>query len=212
MTAFAPDQRPFVGDTVRLDAFVPGDADGLFTALNDARVWAAGYGGGPVGRPVDADGFGRLMRSRLATGQRPYTVRLATDGPIGAAGSVVGTSTLLDVDLANERIHLGWTAYSPSVWGSTVNPECKFLLLGHCFDDCGFERVKIQTDLINTRSQEAIARLGAIREGVLRHHILRADGTRRDTVVYSILRSEWPSTRQRLLARLEINTAATTPE
>ena len=202
MTALTPDQRPLVGSVIRLDSFVPGDSSGLFHALDDPRVWAGGYGGGPVARPVDVDGFGRLMRSRLAAGQRPYVVRLAVDCPLGAAGLIVGTSTLHDVDLANERLHLGWTAYSPEVWGSEVNPECKLLLLKHAFDDCGFERVKIQTDVLNIRSQEAILRIGAVREGVLRHHMLRADGTRRDTVVFSVLREEWPGVRERLLIRL----------
>jgi N-acetyltransferase len=204
MTALMPDQRTLTGATIRLDAFVPGDAAGLFAALDDARVWAAGYGGGPVARPVDVDAFSRVMRGRLASGQRPYSVRLVSDSSLGAAGTVVGTSTLHDVDLANERLHLGWTAYSPQVWGSAVNPECKLLLLRHAFDDCGFERVKIQTDAINTRSQLAIERLGAVREGVLRHHMLRADGTRRDTVVYSMLREEWPAARDLLTRRLAI--------
>ena len=83
-----------------------------------------------------------------------------------------------------------------------MNPECKLLLLGHAFDDCGLGRVKLQTDLINTRSQAAIAKLGATREGVLRRHKRRADGTFRDTVVFSILRDEWPAVRAGLLARL----------
>ncbi len=109
-------------------------------------------------------------------------MRLVADGSLGAAGTVVGTSSLGDQSLADERIHLGWTAYSPAVWATAVNPECKLLLLGHAFDDCGFGRVKIQTDVINTRSQSAIARLGAVREGVLRRHQVRADGTFRDTV------------------------------
>jgi RimJ/RimL family protein N-acetyltransferase len=84
-----------------------------------------------------------------------------------------------------------------------VNPACKLLLLAHAFDDCGFGRVKIQTDLDNTRSQAAIARLGATREGVLRRHMRRADGTFRDTVVFSLLKDEWPGVRTRLLARLD---------
>jgi RimJ/RimL family protein N-acetyltransferase len=83
-----------------------------------------------------------------------------------------------------------------------VNPECKLLLLGHAFDDCGFGRVKLQTDLLNLRSQAAIARLGATREGVLRRHMRRADGTFRDTVVFSILREEWPDVAAGLRARL----------
>jgi RimJ/RimL family protein N-acetyltransferase len=83
-----------------------------------------------------------------------------------------------------------------------VNAACKLALLGHAFDDCAFNRVKIQTDLINGRSQAGIAKLGATREGVLRQHMRRPDGTWRDTVVYSVLRDEWPAVRAGLLARL----------
>jgi RimJ/RimL family protein N-acetyltransferase len=128
-----------------------------------------------------------------------YVVR-AIDGD-GGRGRIVGTSSLGDVDLANERVHLGWTAYSPEVWGTSVNPVCKLLLLGHAFDDCGFGRVKIQTDGINLRSQAAIAKLGATREGVLRRHTKRADGSFRDTVVFSVIRDEWPAVRAGLEAR-----------
>jgi len=116
---------------------------------------------------------------------------------------VVGTSSLGDWDLINERVHLGWTAYRPRWWGTAVNAECKLLLLGHAFDSCGFGRVKLQTDALNTRSQAAISRLGASREGVLRRHMRRADGTFRDTVVFSVLRDEWPDVRANLLGRLE---------
>jgi RimJ/RimL family protein N-acetyltransferase len=113
---------------------------------------------------------------------------------------VVGGSSLGDVDLVNEAVHLGWTMYGSRWWGTQVNPETK-LLLGHAFD-CGFGRVKIQTDAVNERSQAAIARLGATREGVLRRHTRRADGTFRDTVVFSILRDEWPAVRAGLEDRL----------
>ena len=129
-------------------------------------------------------------------------MRLLKDSDLGAAGTVVGTTSLGDWDLVNERTHIGWTAYGPRWWATVVNAECKLLLLGHAFDDCGFGRVKLQTDLRNDRSQAAIARLGATREGVLRRHMRRADGTFRDTVVFSILRDEWPDVRERLLARL----------
>jgi RimJ/RimL family protein N-acetyltransferase len=89
-----------------------------------------------------------------------------------------------------------------SWWGTAVNPESKLLMLAHCFDDCGFGRVKIQTDALNLHSQAAIARLGAQREGVLRRHTKRADGSFRDTVVFSILRDEWPQVKAGLEARL----------
>ena len=125
-----------------------------------------------------------------------YIVRLLD------SGRVVGTTSLGDSDLGHERTHIGWTAYTPEVWSTAVNPECKLLLMTHAFEDCGFGRVKIQTDLINTRSQAAIAKLGATREGVLRRHMVRADGSRRDTVVFSVILDEWPDVKAGLEARL----------
>ncbi|ONI77465.1 GNAT family N-acetyltransferase [Kribbella sp. ALI-6-A] len=197
----APDGRPLVGDVVRLDRFVADDIDQLFAAIDDERVYAAGFGGGPAGRPAT----GEQMRERWtksAPQRVAYVVRLARDSELGAEGTVVGTTSLGDVDLANERVHLGWTGYAPSVWGTLVNPSCKFLMLQHAFEDCGFNRVKIQTSLVNTRSQAAIAKLGATREGVLRRHIKQPDGSWRDTVVFSILADEWPEVRKGLLARI----------
>ena len=137
-------------------------------------------------------------------GQAAYAIRLARTTAAGPAGRLVGTSSLGDVDLANARVHLGWTAYAPDVWSGVVNPATKLALLTHAFDDCHLHRVKIQTDAINLRSQAAIARLGAVREGVLREHVVRADGTWRDTVVFSILATEWPAVRARLEQRLEV--------
>lgn len=204
MAARLPDCRPLAGITVRLDPMAPSDFAGLFTALDDARVYAAGFGGGPAGRPQAPADMARWVEAAMDDDRRaaPYTVRLQDATPFGPAGTIVGTSTLGDVSLTDERIHLGWTAYSPVVWASAVNPECKLLLLSHAFEDCGIGRVKIQTDNLNTRSQGAIARLGAVREGVLRRHQRRADGSFRDTVVFSILRAEWPSVRTGLLERL----------
>lgn len=194
------------GDHVELVAAAVEHAPGLFAALDDERVWASGYGGGPAGRPRDARGTEALLRTAVeaaARGERQaYVVRLVCDSDLGAAGTVVGTTSLGEWDLASERVHLGWTAYGSRWWGTVVNAECKLLVLGHAFDDCGFGRVKIQTDLRNERSQAAIARLGATREGVLRRHMRRADGTFRDTVVFSLLRDEWPAARAALLRRL----------
>jgi N-acetyltransferase len=207
VTTLEPDGRPLVGRYVRLDPASLDDAPELFTELDDERVWAAGYGGGPAGQPRDIAAMRDFVQAGLdaaARGQRqPYVVRLVADGVGGAAaGTVVGTTSLGDCDLINERAHIGWTAYGPSWWGGPVNPECKLLLLAHAFDDCGFGRVKLQTDVRNDRSQAAIEKLGATREGVLRRHQKRADGTFRDTVVFSILRDEWPTARAGLEARL----------
>jgi N-acetyltransferase len=182
------------------------DAAELFAALDDERVWAAGYGGGPAGRWADVE----AARAALAVADRgragprqAYVVRLAADSELGPRGTLVGTTSLAEWDLENEGVHLGWTAYGPRWWASPVNPACKLAVLGHAFDDCGFGRVKLQTDVINTRSQAAIAKLGATREGVLRRHIRRADGSWRDSVVFSILVDEWPGVRAALQARLD---------
>lgn len=195
-----PTGEPLLGPVVRLDPSVPDDAQPLFAALDDDRVYASAYNGGR--RPESATELAGWIEAATADGRAMYTARLAAGSPLGRAGAVLGTSSLGDASLAHHRIHLGWTAYAPAVWGTVVNPACKLLLLGHAFDDCGFERVKIQTDAINARSQVAIAKLGAVREGVLRHHQRRADGSWRDTVVFSILTAEWPGVRDGLLRRI----------
>ncbi len=192
-----------VGHHVRLDPTVHEDGPGLFAALQDDQVYAAGYGGGPTGRPQTQEQIWQLFAGRLEHQSHvPYTIRLVQDSELGSAGEVVGTTSLGDLDLQNERAHLGWTAYNPKVWASTVNAEAKLLVLGQAFEVCGFGRVKIQTDIINVRSQGAIARLGAVREGVMRRHVIRADGSHRDTVVFSILIDEWPSAKAKLVKRL----------
>ncbi len=191
----APDGRPLAGDVVRLDRLVAADIEPLYDAIAHEQVYASGFGGGVAGLPADAAEMAEQWVESSAK-RTAYVVRLVADG------TVVGTTSLGDVDLGNESVHLGWTGYAPSVWGTAVNPECKLLLLQHAFEDCGFGRVKIQTGTANTRSQAAIAKLGATREGVLRRHKRLADGSFRDTVVFSILADEWPEVRKRLEDRL----------
>ena len=202
MPASPPTGDPLVGRFVRLDPMAPEDAEGLHAVYTDAAVYTQGFTMRPP--PPDLAATRADMARTLAahaTGRTAYTVRLTGAGGLGEGGTVVGTSSLGDVDLENERVHLGWTMYGSRWWGTTVNPECKLLLLGHAFD-CGFGRVKIQTDAVNLRSQAAIAKLGATREGVLRRHTRRADGSFRDTVVFSVLSDEWPRVREGLERRL----------
>jgi len=191
----APDGRSLIGDIVRLDQLVAEDIESLYAAIGNEQVYAGGFGGGIAGMPANADEM-REGWVAGATQRTAYAVRLVADG------TVVGTSSLGDVDLHNESVHLGWTGYAPAVWGTAVNPATKLLLLQHAFEDCGFGRVKIQTGSTNARSQAAIAKLGATREGVLRRHKRLADGSFRDTVVFSILADEWPDVRKRLQDRI----------
>lgn len=119
-----------------------------------------------------------------------------------ATGRVVGMTRYLYVDPANASREIGGTWYAPAVRRTPVNTECKFLLLCHAFEDLGCERVQFKTDARNLRSQAAIERLGAVREGVLRHHMRLPEGGWRDSVIYSLLIHEWPAIRDRLLAFL----------
>jgi N-acetyltransferase len=198
-----PDGRTLANHVVRLDRLADADYEELYDAIADPRVYEYGFGGGLAALPGSA-GLMRHTWSGLLAKRIAYVVRLAADGELGPAGTIVGTSSLGDVDVVNEEVHLGWTGYAPRTWGSAVNPATKLLLLGHAFEDCGFGRVRIQTDLRNERSQAAIAKLGATREGVLRRHLRRADGTFRDTVLFSIIADEWPDVRSRLEARLNL--------
>jgi N-acetyltransferase len=206
-----PTGGPLVGRFVRLDVLTEADLPELHPLLADPAVYASGYV--MHRRPTSLDDAVQLARERFLRGQgqadgagggrTAYGIRLVADGHLGAVGTLVGTSSLIEAHLENESIHLGSTLYGPRWWGTQVNPEAKLLLLGHCFD-CGYGRVKIQTDALNTRSQAAIAKLGARREGVHRRDMKREDGTFRDTVVFSVLRDEWPEVKAGLQARLRV--------
>ena len=204
-----PTGEPLVGAVVRLDLLTEADLGALGPLLADPVVYASGYV--MHRRPTTREDGVAVARERFLARQREldgrgggrtaYAVRLVADSELGSAGTLVGTSTLLEADLANEKVHLGSTLYGSRWWGTAVNPECKLLLLRHAFVDCGYGRVKLQTDLLNTRSQAAITRLGAVREGVLRRDVRREDGSWRDTVVFSVLAHEWSQVREGLERR-----------
>lgn len=205
-----PDGRPLTGRWLRLAPLGEDDLGELYPILADPEVYRQGYV--MHHRPESPDDAAALARWAFLAGQgqadgrgggrTAYAIRLARDSELGPAGTLVGTSSLAEADQYHERIHLGSTLYGSRWWGTPVNAEAKLLLLGHCFDDCGYGRVRIQTDRLNTRSQAAIAKLGAQREGVLRRHMKREDGTFRDSVVFSVLADEWPGVRAGLRERV----------
>jgi RimJ/RimL family protein N-acetyltransferase len=181
------------------------DAADLFHALDDARVWALS---GP--RPGSVEQLAERIAARPGDAAT-WVVRLLT--PVGdlCAGSVVGSTAFLEVSTYDARLEIGSTSYSPAVWGTRVNPETKLLLLAYAFDVLGVGRVQLKTDVRNARSQQAIARLGATYEGTLRRYQRRADGTVRDTVLFSITAEDWPGCRRRLQQRLSAGHGAATP-
>lgn len=119
-----------------------------------------------------------------------------------ADGRVVGSTRYLDVQAAHKGVEIGFTWYAPAVWGTAVNPACKFLLLQHAFETWGALRVQLKTDHMNTRSQAAIRKLGAKYEGTLRNHRIRPDGTVRHTVMFAVTCEEWPEVQAGLLGRI----------
>ena len=201
-----PTGDPLVGRVVRLDLIRPKDAEGLFAVYSDPVVYTQGYAmaapPASVAEMADVVAAGVAARLPDGRGRTAYTIRLVEDSDLGAAGTIVGTSSLGDVDTDREHVHLGWTMYGSRWWGTAVNPETKFLLLAHAFETCGFGRVKIQTDVINERSRAAILKLGATFEGITRRDSRRADGSWRDSAVHSILIDEWPQVRAGLRRRL----------
>jgi RimJ/RimL family protein N-acetyltransferase len=148
--------------------------------------------------PADLDEAAKIIsnavddQDRVAYGQR------LTD-----TGELVGTTSYYDIDESLRTLAIGHTWVARRHWRTFVNTASKLIMMGHAFDDLGAERLVWHTDIRNTRSQAAIARLGATREGVLRHHRIRRDGSWRDTVQFSMLSAEWPSARRQLLARLQ---------
>jgi RimJ/RimL family protein N-acetyltransferase len=201
-----PQPRVLQGKHIALEPLTENHLADLWPALGVPEVFAGGYGRGPAGLPADEASFVEWMRAGYLgyADRMPWAVRLSSGSGAEAgpdAGRLVGVSTLGDLDESNANAHAGWTAYDPTVWGTAVNPETKLLLLSFAFDN-GYNRVRLQADSINDRSRAAILKLGATFEGIERKHLLRADGSWRDTAVYSIIDTDWPAVKAGLLARL----------
>lgn len=173
---------------IELRLATPADALELYDALDDDDCWAH-----VRGRPESEDDVVQTIIDATRMGRWMWVVR--------KLGAVVGTTSYLDVVPADERLEIGFTAYRREDWATDVNPTCKLLLMEWAFAH-GFGRVQFKTDIRNERSQAAISRLGATREGVLRRYQRRQDSTMRDTVMFSVLRDEWPDVEAGLLARL----------
>lgn len=114
------------------------------------------------------------------------------------SNEVIGSTSLFAFSETDKHLEIGSTWFTPSVWGTKVNTECKYLLLKHCFETLKLNRVQLKTDGRNKRSQRAIEKLGATKEGILRKHFVLPDGYVRDTVMYSIINEEWHSVKGKL--------------
>jgi N-acetyltransferase len=178
-------------ERIRLEPLGLLHLDGLLAAAADGELWHLRFTGVP-----DPQGTAAYIESALkgqAEGHRlPFAVIDV------ASGSVLGSTSYHDIVPAVERLEIGYTWYARSVQRSHVNTRAKLLLMAHAFDALGAKLVGFRTDNFNFASQRAIERLGAKRDGVLRHHYLRRDGTVRDTVMYSVTAGEWPEVQAHL--------------
>jgi RimJ/RimL family protein N-acetyltransferase len=189
--------RELVGPRLTLTPLAEEDASDYLGALGDPDSARRVTEHLSVGVPAHLDDVRSLIAEAVAAPDRlAYAQRLT------ATGEFVGTTSFYDINPGLRAIAIGHTWIAERFWRTGVNTESKLLMLTRAFDGLGAERVVWHTDIRNLRSQAAIERLGAVREGVLRHHRIRRDGSWRDTVQYSMLAGEWPEARGRLEAAL----------
>jgi RimJ/RimL family protein N-acetyltransferase len=181
---------------VRLEPLTANHANGLRAAADDGQIWTLRVTWVPEPEQVD-----EYIATALAAPNR-----LAFAVIDAASGLVLGTTSYHDIAFDIDRVEIGYTWYAKSRQRSGVNTSCKLMLLAHAFNTLGCEVVGLRTDNLNVASQAAIERLGAHKDGVIRHHGARRDGSVRDTVIYSILRGEWAGIESCLHERLQQHT------
>ncbi|PWD51345.1 N-acetyltransferase [Serinibacter arcticus] len=203
LTPLAP--LTLTGELVELRPLDPADHDGLVAAVEDGEIWRLEYTRVPAPQEMAAEIDRRLALADAGLMLPFTTVRRGRDG---AEDTVIGMTTLCNVEEAHRRVEIGYTWNARSAQRSGTNTESKLLLFHHAFDVLGAVVVQFHTDARNLPSQKAIERLGARRDGVLRSDTTMPDGYVRDTVVYSVIAAEWPAVRAGLEARLEAGAIA----
>jgi RimJ/RimL family protein N-acetyltransferase len=183
------------GTHARLEPLSSDHRDGLVTAVQDGELWKLWYTAIPAPEQMQADIESRLALQEAGS-MLPFTVR-------DADGTIAGMTTYTNVDAANRRIEIGATWYAKRVQRSALNTQCKLLLLTHAFEKLNCIAVEFRTHFFNHQSRRGIERLGAKLDGILRSHRIAPNGTLRDTVVYSIIASEWPTVKAHLMYQLE---------
>ena len=183
------------GHGVRLEPLDPAHEAGLADAVRDGRLWELWYTVVPEPEKM-AKYIADALAGHAAGTMLPWAVRELE------SGDIIGSTRYHDIVAPIDRVEIGYTWYAARWQRSHVNTACKLLLLTHAFETMGCKVVGLRTDNFNFRSQRAIEALGAKKDGVLRHHQARRDGSARDSVMYSILLGEWPDVKRHLTARL----------
>jgi len=154
----------------------------------------------PFAAPQNFEEFAKVIEGYIRDSENGIRVMYVVI--LKSTGIAIGTTSFLDLNLTHKSLEVGSTFYSKDYWRSFVNTECKLMMLTEAFEVRSVERVMIKTDSMNKRSRDAIARLGATFEGILRHHMNRPDGTWRDSAYHSILQEEWPDVKLGLINKL----------
>ena len=191
----APAPVTLEGNGIRLEPLTAAHQEGLVAAAGDGRLWELWFTSVPepaqtvkyIADALDGQRAGHML---------PWAVRELN------AGQIVGSTRYHDIVPAIDRVEIGYTWYAAKWQRSHVNTTCKLLLLAHAFEAVGCQVVGLRTDNFNFASQRAIEALGARKDGVIRHHQARRDGSARDSVMYSILAAEWPDVKRHLATRL----------
>lgn len=167
------------------------DVEGIFTAACYKEIWT--HMSIAVQSKEDIMNYVQdALRAKRAGSEFPFVIIDST------TNQIIGSTKLMDIHKNHKRGEIGFTWLTPSYWRTAVNTNCKYLLLTYCFEVLGWQRVQIKTDHENFRSQKAIERIGATKEGILRHHMIRKDGSTRHTVMYSITIEEWPGVKKHI--------------
>lgn len=187
-------ERQLEGEHIILEHLNEGHIKPLQQSAAEGEAWKIWYAGVP--HPDEMAAYVQSALLDKETGSVPYAVRHK------ASGEIVGTTRFYQVDAPNRRAMVGYTWYSQSSRRTAVNTECKLLMLQNLFEASSAIAVELRTHFFNRASRNAIERLGAKQDGILRSHQIMRDGSLRDTVVYSIIASEWPAVRTHLTSKL----------
>jgi RimJ/RimL family protein N-acetyltransferase len=183
------------GNGVRLEPLTSDHRDGLAAAASDGRLWELWYTSVPSPEST-ATYIADALAGQTAGQMLPWAVRDLS------SGIIAGSTRFHDIVREIDRVEIGYTWYGGKWQRTHINSACKLLLLTHAFETLGCKVVGLRTDNFNFASQKAIEALGAKKDGVIRHHMARRDGSARDTVIYSILLTEWPDVKRHLELRL----------
>lgn len=194
-----PDPVTLRGTHASLEPLAKAHLNGLVDAVKDGELWKLWYTSVPTPEGMAAE-IDRRLGLQAKGSMLPFTV-------FDPHGRCAGMTTYMNIDAVNKRVEIGSTWYAKRVQRSALNTECKLMLMTHAFETLGCIAVEYRTSFFNHQSRRAIERLGAKLDGILRNHIRHSDGSLRDTCVYSILQSEWPTVKTHLTYKLTRKTA-----